>query len=269
MKAKHKAIQSRLPTLLGIILGFCLSNFINNIYIYRGEYELEKEHPHINVVKKEEQSRADSILTAGNDDSIFESRSVNADEDVQKGCTGMPTQQPVEEHALTGICSMIGPSASALHIWNQNLDEIFNASQHSDDEKFIWHDFTAKLLYFVTPRLQNSVQNLPKDWDKIGNILEIIFERMKYLREKEKNNEEHKGKEPRPLRILIMGGSVSYGRNCATQPKGNGMTKVSRKYVTSICSDIKSVSFMSMGLILISMCVQSQMRMARSLGGSA
>ena len=123
----------------------------------------------------------------------------------------------------TGACSVIGPSASALSIWHQHLDKIFNASHHRDDEQFIWHDFTARLLHFVTPRLQHSVQNLPTDWDKVGTILDILYERVHYLAQDEKLLGKDKIKNrrevhvPRPLRILIMGGSVTVGINCANQ----------------------------------------------------
>ena len=68
------------------------------------------------------------------------------------------------------ICTQfLGPSSrltlatsSANKIWHQFIPEIFSNSQHFDDEEYAWHDFTAELLDFVTPRLKNSVKNLRK-----------------------------------------------------------------------------------------------------------
>ena len=69
------------------------------------------------------------------------------------------------------ICTqfLLGPSSrlslatsSANKIWHQFIPEIFSNSQHFDDEEYAWHDFTAELLDFVTPRLKNSVKNLRK-----------------------------------------------------------------------------------------------------------
>ena len=55
-------------------------------------------------------------------------------------------------------------SSSTDKIWRHHIPQIFNHSRHTDDQQFNYHDFTAMLLDFVTPRLRNSVKNLRKSY---------------------------------------------------------------------------------------------------------
>lgn len=53
-------------------------------------------------------------------------------------------------------------------------------------------------------------------WDKVGNIMDLAFKRYKYLQDKEKI-----GEEPRTIKVLLVGGSVTVGNNCAFHPAGS------------------------------------------------
>lgn len=87
------------------------------------------------------------------------------------------------------------------------------------DGEFAFHDFNARMMHYLTPqRLQSSVKALPNNqWDKVGQILDIAFQRYRYLQNK-KQGKEIPGEEPRKVRILIMGGSVTAGVYCMENP---------------------------------------------------
>ena len=58
-------------------------------------------------------------------------------------------------------------------------------------------------------------------WDKVGSILEKGFKRYKYLK-----NGGKLADAPPPVRILILGGSVTLGANCPRYPAWKGTTAV-------------------------------------------
>ena len=218
----------------GLIIGFCLSNLMNSHYLFHVELETTRQQQQ-EERKKEFQQQAHPLPSERTKHRFSSSSTTTTFEgDHHDGRETSQKSSRATSSTSTGACSIIGPSASALSIWHQHLDKIFNASHHRDDEQFIWHDFTARLLHFVTPRLQHSVQTLPTDWDKVGTILDILYERVQYLavaeeekkvellgkdndNDHDKKKNRHEAHEPRPLRILIMGGSVTVGINCANQ----------------------------------------------------
>jgi len=87
----------------------------------------------------------------------------------------------------------------------------------------------------MTPqKLQSSVKKLPNQhWDTVGRVVDLAFERWKYLNSKKiKDNthdETYASYKPRKVNILVMGGSVTMGVLCASTPvadtiKGPGKT---------------------------------------------
>ena len=120
----------------------------------------------------------------------------------------------------TDICSNMS-QRSAASIWKENLNKIFHASRHRLDkeDEFIWHDFTARLLYYMSPqRLITSIKTIPiEQMEKVGYILDISYARYKYLQD---NNVNQKSQSPtaRKLNILVLGGSVTMGVNCHKNP---------------------------------------------------
>eukprot|EP00979_Chaetoceros_neogracilis_P005145 scaffold897_cov185-Chaetoceros_neogracile.AAC.3 len=122
------------------------------------------------------------------------------------------------------MCTMLNlKSSSPSFIWKEHLEQIFLASRHGQDspDEYIWHDFTAKLLNYMTPqRLQTSIKTLPsRYWKQVGNIMKIAHDR--HLYKQKVNNSNNKGNpkvEPRKVNILVLGGSVTMGVLCHNNP---------------------------------------------------
>ncbi len=116
----------------------------------------------------------------------------------------------------TDMCTIFNLSSSPSSLWSQHLKDIFLASRHDQDEEgeYIWHDFTAMLLNYITPRrLQSSIKNLPsRYWDQVGKVLKLGWDRYQFKKNKSK------GTKPRKINILVMGGSVTMGVFCQTNP---------------------------------------------------
>jgi len=138
------------------------------------------------------------------------------------GDMGIP---PSDKDAVMAkkLRSLTFETASTNKIWHQFLPDIFRLSRHEvEDDDFRWHDYVKILLDFVTPRMKNSVQDLPVlHWDKVGNIMDLAFERYKYLQEIKRLGAPPKGvPAPRTIKVLVLGGSVTSGTNCGRDPAG-------------------------------------------------
>jgi hypothetical protein len=107
------------------------------------------------------------------------------------------------------------------------MEDIKWSTKHYADYAFHFHDFIVRMMHYITPRLQISVKTLPfNQWDKVGQILEVAFQRYQYLQQVKHGT--YKGgnkKEPRRVQILVMGGSVTAGVFC----KDNPVIKISMK----------------------------------------
>jgi len=120
------------------------------------------------------------------------------------------------DHDFFGLSS----HASALSIWTNHLDAIHNASRLELDTNYEYHDLTATLLHLMSPRLPNSVKAVPRDWQSVSHVLEhVVLPRWKYLvTTKVMKSPDHKSPDtttiPRPVKIVVMGGSVVAGINC-------------------------------------------------------
>jgi hypothetical protein len=139
----------------------------------------------------------------------------------------------------TGMCSLLPqPTPTALSMWSSHLPHILNASQHPEDRDFIYREFTSLLLHYMTPdRMQRGVKTLPLDWTPVERGLDVMYKRWKFIQEevdsyRSKNNipaadavppnileDIHKNpKIPRPLNVVVMGGSVTMGVVCHINP---------------------------------------------------
>jgi hypothetical protein len=139
----------------------------------------------------------------------------------------------------TGICSMLPqPTPTALSMWSSHLPQILNSTQHPEDRGFIYRDFTALLLHYMTPdRMQRGVKTLPLDWSPVERGLDVVYKRLRFIKDevdayRAKNNlgsdesvpsnviqDIYKNpKLPRPLNVLVMGGSVTMGVVCHINP---------------------------------------------------
>lgn len=151
--------------------------------------------------------------------------------------TDEPSYESKEKH--NGMCSLLPqPTPTALSMWSSHLPNILNATQHPSDEEFIYREFTTNLLHFMTPdRMQRGVKTLPLDWTPVEHGLDIMFKRLKFIQDavgeyKAKSNLgsgdvvphnilkniQEDPKIPRPLNVLVMGGSVTMGVVCHINP---------------------------------------------------
>ncbi len=120
------------------------------------------------------------------------------------------------------LCQAIMPHPvpTAMDLWNQHILKIFSMSRIPQDVNYDAHDFTAELLQIISPRLPRSAKTVPFDWRPIENALTVAWERYKYLQLPEAERETIPVHErPRPLKVLVMGGSVTVGRNCGAVKK--------------------------------------------------
>ncbi|CAB9503886.1 expressed unknown protein [Seminavis robusta] len=121
---------------------------------------------------------------------------------------------------------IIIPSTS--FVWTQLLAEIHNATNLlPNDPQYQLHDFTAHLLQLVSSRLPHSAQTLPRSWESVQSVLDIAWKRLEYFQlhpealvhetgqpAKLNDSYEHKEEIPRPVNIIILGGSLLQGTNC-------------------------------------------------------
>ena len=100
---------------------------------------------------------------------------------------------------------------SAMSLWAQNLPLIHKHSkQYYDTSYDRLSDLTAETLNIITPRLPSSTMTMPRDWSAFRHVLELVYNRLKYLRlSKESKNKTEQP--PNPIRIVVLGGSVTFG----------------------------------------------------------
>ena len=114
-------------------------------------------------------------------------------------------------------------SASTMNLWLRYIDPILKGTQHPKDPKFILHDFTAHILQFITPRLPLGVKSLPRSLatpnhamtSTLQQVMERAYVRYRYLQAASHGKHtDGENKEPPPIKIVVLGGSVTYGNNC-------------------------------------------------------
>ena len=178
------------------------------------------------------------------------------------------------------ICTLLPrPTPTTLSLWSSHLPQILNATQHSADKTYEFHDFTAQLLSILSPdRLQRSVKTLPLDWTSVERCLDIIHSRLVSVQADVDtyilmNNDKlplplpplevmksinNNSKHPRKLNVLVMGGSVTMGVVCHINPVTTQTGKYSRRdcawpgrlssYFTNLFGGYELISFHTVAL---------------------
>ena len=110
------------------------------------------------------------------------------------------------------------PTPSTSSLWNYYVNDILQASKLPNDRKYKFHDFTTQLLQIISPRLPRSVKSIPHTWENIEYVMNIGWKRYQYLQlnkqERQMQYADRGIKPPRPIKILVMGGSLLVGTNC-------------------------------------------------------
>ena len=114
--------------------------------------------------------------------------------------------------------SLPNPTPSASSLWNYYIMDILEATQLPNDRKYKFHDFTTQLLQIISPRLPRSVKTIPQEWDSVQYAINIGWKRYQYLQlsddERQQQYYDVGIVPPRPLKVLVMGGSLLVGTNC-------------------------------------------------------
>ena len=125
-----------------------------------------------------------------------------------------PADRPPENPNQHPVCQQLSyPTPSAFALWNQKINSILFATRLPNDPKFQFHDFTTELLQIITPRLPRSVKSVPYEWGPLEKAMTVAWERYQYLQLPRKKRDAVVSP-PRPLKILLMGGSLLVGTNC-------------------------------------------------------
>ena len=203
----------------------------------------ESEPPAATTPKEDEQVPIPAVVSV-----VAQAQAPKEEENILT--TSKSDQVEIDEKVLpaneqhTSVCSVLRsfPSTSTMAIWREHLNNKTNdehdkktvkwASKHRLDKNYKLHDFTFKLLHYMTPqRLQTSIKAIPfKQQSKINTILNLAYERHTYVQKKKKG---HKFPAdyiiPRKVRILVLGGSVTEGIMCKNNPvdhKIDGLRRV-------------------------------------------
>jgi hypothetical protein len=124
-------------------------------------------------------------------------------------------QRPMEHSNPHAVCQHLpAPIPTALSLWTRNINAILDATKLPNDNQFKFHDFTAELLQIITPRLYRSVKTLPHEWKSLERAMTVAWERYHHLQVLSTAERAKIATPPRPLKILVMGGSLLVGTNC-------------------------------------------------------
>lgn len=105
------------------------------------------------------------------------------------------------------VCDSFGSSGtipSALSLWMAHLNDTLRASTTDS----LYTEVTADLLHLISPRLPLSTATSVQisQWPIINRVLDQAYRRYQYI-----NDQTGTVKEVPPLRITVMGGSVTWG----------------------------------------------------------
>ncbi|CAB9497432.1 expressed unknown protein [Seminavis robusta] len=133
--------------------------------------------------------------------------------------TNSASTNPWMNHNPPNICQALPPAfqhATPLSLWTQHLDYIHKASQLlPQDPDYEFSDLTAQLLHLISPRLPNSIKTVPRDLSSVRHVLEkVLWPRWQYIIKDHTDNKLQEENIPRPVRVVVMGGSVVAGINC-------------------------------------------------------
>ena len=147
------------------------------------------------------------------------------------------TRSQATNYPENGLCSFLANqrgndtrAASSLldhdvrHWWRLHVDDILAASQQpASDPDFVHESWMKLLLYSVlTPDvLARGIRSRPQLPSSVQTLAEMVYERFKQQQQRDNNEaEETTTALLRPIRIAVVGGSVTVGRGCPKPPPG-------------------------------------------------
>jgi hypothetical protein len=122
----------------------------------------------------------------------------------------------------SAMCQSLA-STSAIALWVDNIDKVHDASRLRLDRKWKLHDLTAQVLQLITPRLPLSAKTLPRDVVGVEALLRKAHARYEYMHAPKSRR---RGlPTPPPVKIVVLGGSVTAGVNCYSGIGGSDLEK--------------------------------------------
>ena len=126
-------------------------------------------------------------------------------------------------NATTTTTFMVGGSIvpSAISLWMSYMEDIVTASQLPQDKTYKLKYGTLQLLHLISSRLPLSTKSVVRYWSTIDEIMYRIYHRYQYLKLHHQDPNQQTSIQPpqtttQPIKILVMGGSVTMGINCET-----------------------------------------------------
>jgi hypothetical protein len=120
-------------------------------------------------------------------------------------------------HLNSSVCDYLS-TRSSMGLWTQNMERIHKAGKLPQDKQYQEHNLMATILHLISPRLPMSTKSVPRDWKPVQALIAKANAWYHY-----NNNSGSATAPPDPIRILVMGGSVTMGINCKSfrSPKMN------------------------------------------------
>jgi len=123
------------------------------------------------------------------------------------------TESPYRLTKPSEMCKTLA-SRSSISLWIEHIDMIHKSNHLRKDRRWRLHNIGAEVLKIISPRLPSSVGTLTREWSQVERIIKKAHERYRYIR----HHRTPRGtmSRPPPVRVLILGGSVTAGMNCIT-----------------------------------------------------
>ena len=114
----------------------------------------------------------------------------------------------VRYHSGESVCSSLPLSLPSVEsLWYENLDAFFRKTQHRRDPDWEFKNFTSLLLDYIPPHvMKKSITSMPPH-SAMRRVMKIIQKRRLYF--DSANDGGNKAEAPPPLKVLVMGGSVT------------------------------------------------------------
>lgn len=126
--------------------------------------------------------------------------------------------QSQSRHLHHSVCDYLS-TRSSMGLWTQNLERIHKAGQLRQDKRNQEHNLIATILHLISPRLPMSTKSIPRDWKPVQALIAKANAWYHYSTSNSNSTSNSTSNSsatapPDPIRILVMGGSVTMGINC-------------------------------------------------------
>ena len=162
---------------------------------------------------------------------MFRNSVVESTTTIRKGETGGGDESKKKRQHRLSICQALHPKSSNA-LWIEHRINILNSSIIEKNESLPTIMNRRRLLASLTPRLPLSVQtNIQRDPTLWESILQKLMKRYEFMQEMFEANMNMSSYHtastsmPPPVRVVVLGGSVTRGVRCFLAPRTNSKPK--------------------------------------------